>query len=127
MPMTNRRSRRLFILLTAIVASTVPVLLGLVVITSTWLGRSLLARPQWRWAMPRGARTGDEAAVRRATISWTWILLVAGLVQIAIEIGTGLAIFSPVGFLIRSLAAFLVEVAAFVHMQHRNAREPILQ
>jgi hypothetical protein len=32
-----------------------------------------------------------------------------------------------VGFLVRSLAAFLVEVTAFVHMQHRNAREPILQ
>jgi hypothetical protein len=120
MPTTNQKSLLPWILFTAIVASAVPVLLGLVVITSTWLGRSLLARPQWRWAMPRGTRTGDEAVARRAAISWTLILFVAGIVQIAIEVGSGLPITNPAGFLIRSLAAFLVELTAFVYMQHRS-------
>ena len=120
MPMTNQKSSLPRILLTVIVAATVPVLLGLLVITSTWLGRPLLARPQWGWAIPRGRRTGDEAVARRAAISWTLILFVAGIVQIAIEVGTGFAITSPAGFLIRSLAAFLVELTAFVYMQHRS-------
>jgi hypothetical protein len=48
------------------------------------------------------------------------VLFVAGIVQIAIEVGTGLAITSLAGFLIRSLAAFLVELTAFVYMQHRS-------
>jgi hypothetical protein len=77
--------------------------------------------------MPPERRTGDEAVARQAAISWTLILFVAGIVQIVIEVGTELAFTSPVGFFIRSLAAFLVEVTAFVYMQHRSARKPDLQ
>lgn len=120
MPTTSQESSLRWIVFTVIVASTVPVLLGLALITTTWLGRPLLARPEWSWAMPAGKRTGDEAVARRAAISWTMVLFVAGIVQIAIEVGTGLAITSLAGFLIRSLAAFLVELTAFVYMQHRS-------
>jgi hypothetical protein len=46
-------------------------------------------------------------------VYWTVVLLVAGGLQIALEVFVGLSLTSATGFLIRSLAALALELAAF--------------
>jgi hypothetical protein len=62
--------------------------------------------------------------VRQATIFWSLVLFVAGIVQVALAFGTGLAVASPTGFLTRSLVALFVEAAGFVYVRRTGTRKP---
>ena len=125
-PQTDRSVSASRVVLTAIAVGTLPVLVAAFLVGSTWLGRPLLAHPKWGWLLPRrmGNREKD-AMIRRATVYWTLVLLVAGALQIALGVFMGLSMTSAAGVLIRSLAALTLELAAFAVLTRAVVPKPV--
>ena len=73
--------------------------------------------------MPFSDRSGFDPSFLGSF--WTLVLLVAGALQIALEVFAGLSLMSATGFVIRSLAALAVELAAFAYVTRAVDPEPV--
>jgi hypothetical protein len=122
----KRKSSAAVIVITAIVAGTLPALVGLVLLGSTALKRPLLTRPSRYWWNPVAREIGDEARLgERLTTWWGLAFIVVGLIQGAAVLIVGLSIMSPVGSIVRSAVAIglegVVVIATIGFLRRRSA------
>jgi hypothetical protein len=104
----GKASALLAVILGVIVASVVPVLVGLFFIGSIRVLRPALGRRSWQWLRPPGAGArADPEHVSRLTTIWAVALIGIGLLQFVGAAVDGLSVLDPVGLAMRSALAVL--------------------
>jgi hypothetical protein len=106
----KRKSSTAMMVTTAIVAGTLPALVGLVLLGSNALKCPLLTRTSRYWWNPVAREIGDNARLgKRLTTWWGLAFVVVGLLQGAAALFLGLSITSPADSLVRSAGAIGLE------------------
>jgi hypothetical protein len=112
-------------ILGAIVASVVPVLVGLFFIESIRAHRPALGRRTWQWLLPTAdARTSDSGHLVRLTTIWAAALIGIGLLQFLGAVVAGLSVFDPIGIVVRSALAFVAGALVYglLAVRYRHLR-----
>lgn len=103
------------VVFTGLIASTLPVLIGVMMLLSLAGERPLLARRSKVWWNPIARRldTASPTVVRRLTTWWGVALVAIGALQVVAQL-VGLSITNPVDIFVRSIGALAVEMAVAV-------------
>jgi hypothetical protein len=102
----GKASPVLAVILGVIVASVVPVLVGLFFAVTIRVRRPALGQRSWQWLRPHGsALRADPEDLGRLTTIWSVALIGIGLLQFASAAVVGLSVFDPLGLAVRSALA----------------------
>jgi hypothetical protein len=113
--------------LTTVVASTLPVLIAVVLFVSAVSRRPLLAKRSRWWWNPLGDRLEQSPAqvASRLTLWWSLAFTIIGALQGLAAVLAGLSITDPTDTLVRSAGALLLEAlvagATVSYLRRRSA------
>ena len=116
-------------ILGAIVASALPVLVGLFFLGSIRVQRPALGRRSWQWLLPPGAALRvDPGCLRRLTTIWAVAFIGIGLLQFVGAAVVGFSAFDPLGLALRSALALVCGVFVYavvaVRYGHTRSADP---
>jgi hypothetical protein len=119
----GKASPVLAVILGVIVASVVPVLVGLFFAVTIRVHRPALGQRSWQWLRPHGsALRADPEYLRRLTTIWAVALSGIGLLQFASGAVVGLSVFDPLGLVVRSALAVVCGALLYGALAARYGR-----